>query len=90
MGNSTFLWTSESSVVDDDNWAEGFPIPGTFQSPFNFFIPTFIVEKVFLSLFPLLLLPTRLKHLFGPPTILKSIPLIIVRYKTPNSNYHDF
>ena len=30
----TFLWTSDSSAVEDVNWAEGYPVPGTLITNF--------------------------------------------------------
>ena len=30
VDTETILWTSDISAVEDGNWAEGYPIPGTF------------------------------------------------------------
>ena len=30
----TFLWTSNGSAVEDGNWAEGYPVSGTFITNF--------------------------------------------------------
>ena len=45
VSNSTFLWTSDNSTVEDGNWPEGYPVPGlvTFQFlNFDILKPLFI------------------------------------------------